>query len=1080
MSSSVMDKNSIKAFIAEQKEKNNIVLTGKIKLSDMDRRLDSDKKTVSILIDNDDRFRSMLDKLKPVKKEEPVEKVVKAKVTAVSTCIRTMRRANPIETNIYCMTTKQLKARSVMTISSSSTECNYNTFGVFDKRLGCIEKKKTCITCFRKHGKCEGHEGFIPFPHPFINPIFQKDVIYALKSTCRYCGHVYANKDLIKAAGLHKLSGLNYKRALADISVSLHELHKHDTRIVEYYENNMKDHKVVYRRSNKDKADLYEKPIEDIKTIFDNYNENDLEILGYTAETKPSAFIMEGINTISPNLRLPGFVNGKLVNHYITSRYIDLIKAVNKLEANKDCDADALSQVLSEMYKKINEIFFGPENKGNSRTAEQDGGLMSTLTKKTGLLRGNGMGKRVNDSCRSVADPSVEGNTGEIGIPRSCAEFITVQENVHKYNKKIITEGIRNGHIKQIILIKNGEETKMDIPEHERRSFRIEIGDIIARPIRDGDIVMAGRQPSLHAASLMGFRVYLHDDEVVKISIENLAGFNLDFDGDEVTFHILQTIAAQVEAITTASSLYHVMNEQANRPMIGAAFHALLGGYLSTQTWNYVTYDEYDEDIFDEMTEELLNSDFEKTMELFGELRKIELDKMIQWYEEKIRNLQKDYNQSIKFKREHAKIDEKFHSDMFNLKKAYDEQVEQFNFKTQAIFEETELDELREHIKSEREHEQKRIDDHFMALKREVQIPEERWNQALSLINNSHRKRTLKERCERHGVKYMSGRALLSLPFPTSFTYKRDDIEIIDGILVKGVLKKPNIGTGEKSLIQVLFKLYSIREADRFINEILKVADWFVMWHGFSLGHHTFVTNRVEIHKKIYNMVNAIQARFYNLGPMPSDPKDLVIWKRKASGMMNKGQNLGKELGNSSLKKSNGLVILGSDGAVAKGSYMNTSQITGLLGCQMIKSDFQVAEFNNGTRRLVCFLPNDCSLESIGYILQSFYDGLKPSGLFYHMASSREGLVDTANNTSDIGYTHRRLEKGMEDTIVDARNMISSVSGKIFVFSYCGIAITHQVFVDSVKTGKVLSFCDFEGVARMVNRLYESMNERIA
>lgn len=59
---------------------------------------------------------------------------------------------------------------------------------------------------------------------------------------------------------------------------------------------------------------------------------------------------------------------------------------------------------------------------------------------KTGRVRGNLMGKRVNFSGRSVitADPTID--IDEVGVPRSLAKILTFPERVTRYNIKKLTE----------------------------------------------------------------------------------------------------------------------------------------------------------------------------------------------------------------------------------------------------------------------------------------------------------------------------------------------------------------------------------------------------------------------------------------------------------------------------------------------------------------------------------------------------------------------------------------------------------------------------------------------------------------
>lgn len=987
-----ISKKQIEMFV--KKHEDEVVQNAMLILSTKDVKKDSGKKASRVKPEmNYERERS-----REEAREAPLEQLVKRRVKLVTGSIANMSNSSPIESNMYCLSSKEMMKLSVLALESTSTAYDYNTYGVFDKRLGCLEEGKTCITCSRSYADCEGHAGYIPFNNRFINPLFKQEVILTLKCTCSYCGHVYATKDFINEVKLHRYTGLNYLKALADASGELQKLHKHPGFTRDIYENNMVDHKVLYRKHKN--GETYERFVDDIKSIFENYNKEDLEILRWTGKTVPDNFIMDGCLVVQPQLRLPGFVNGKNTDHYLTTKYVDILKFNAQLRNNKKMTDSIKNQVLATQYARLNEIYFGPETKGSSKTADKGAGLMELFGKKEGLLRKHAMGKRVNHCARAVASPSV-GDYGTIGIPRSFASTLLVAETVTRYNKKQISADVELGRRYVHVTVNiDGSPVKyiLDDTKRKKSGFKIEIGHIVERYIEDGDIVLAGRQPTLHAPSIMGFICYLTDKDVIELHSSNDGPFNCDYDGDELTIHVIRTIAGQVEAITCASTKWHLMNEQANRVMVAAAFYTLLGAYLMTKSWKFLTLDEFDED----------KNEWKKVVDSIK-------------------------NESI--------LSGNFDEDQWN----------------DSVDRDT----------------KKMMDIRLKSVKaREVKIPESKWKEAISLIDHSHRKTTLIRRCKQHGVDFLSGRGLISIIFPVNLTYKGSGVEIIDGILVKGILKKSNIGTGDASLIKVICKMFSIDEGNRFVDEITKIADWFVMWHGFSVGQHTFATNRESILNKTRNEVNKIQGRFYNLGPIPVNTLDVFFWKRKAHGMLNHMQSIGKEIGNSYLVDSNGLVILGKQGSEAKGSDSNTGQITSSLGCQNVKNDIQVAELNNGNRRLPMFLPGDCSLESHGFILKSFYDGIGSADLWFHLSASREGLVDTSSLTAEIGYTHRRIIKSLEDLIIDYRGFVSSDSGKIIQFGSDGMNVALQVFIENAKTGKILSFCDFQALANMVNGLY--------
>lgn len=851
---------------------------------------------------------------------------------------------------IRYMTRDEANKAPLLLVTLPSLLYESGTNGVNDKRLGCVEKQKHCITCHRKYGDCEGHRGKIDLHTPFVNPCCVLEVSYILNSTCGYCGKPYPTMDYIQDSQICKLTGIKYLRALSDASAELSKYHTHPNFTRKVYDTKaMKGYRLTFKKGNTE----YFEPTKNIISIFETFDQEALRIFRMTGKNHPVNMILSSLIVIPPHLRQPAMVNGKMQEHPLNIKYHDIIMINRQLEHNSSGNimVQVRDRLLENQYQKIKEIINGPDSKTIVKGNGQDVGILKSFNGKTGSIRDGVMARRVNQCGRTVAGPSVKGY-GKIGIPRVFAETLTVREKVNKFNQDIINQGIRDGTYKFIIFLENGERKKFIISEKFRGRIVATIGNEVERPIRDGDMVMAGRQPTLHAESIQGFEVYLHDKMVIELHSSNDGPFNCDYDGDELTIHILQTIPARVAAKNHANTKSHILNCQSNRPMIGIAFYGILSGYLMTKSW----------------------------------------------------------------KRDDGSI-------------------------------------------------------------KEVEIPERRWVSAIASVPNSFRKMTLKRRCERHGVNPRSGRALASLALPVNFTYKGNKLNIVDGILVEGVLCKKNLGTATNSIVHLIAKQYSEKEAARFIDEFSNIANWFTNWHSFSIGYRSFSTNRKEIHSLLRADLLSLQTRFYNLGEQPTDAIEELFWKRSVHRLLSQVQQLGKKLGNSYLGEQNPLVILGGHGSGAKGSDMNTAQITGMLGAQLIQSDLQEAELNNGERRIPLFKRRDCSLGAQGVVLNSFYDGLTVAELFFHLCSGREGLVDTANNTADIGYTRRRVEKSLEDKNIDERGMVSSVTGNVIQITYDGLKATMLVPTTTTKFGKILMFTNFKDQATQLNRIFEYIKE---
>ncbi len=66
-------------------------------------------------------------------------------------------------------------------------------------------------------------------------------------------------------------------------------------------------------------------------------------------------------------------------------------------------------------------------------------------------------------------------------------------------------------------------------------------GKIVYRHLRDGDLMLTNRQPTLHKPGLMAHRArVLKGERSIRMHYANCATFNADFDGDEINLHLPQ------------------------------------------------------------------------------------------------------------------------------------------------------------------------------------------------------------------------------------------------------------------------------------------------------------------------------------------------------------------------------------------------------------------------------------------------------------------------------------------------------------------------------------------------------------
>lgn len=69
----------------------------------------------------------------------------------------------------------------------------------------------------------------------------------------------------------------------------------------------------------------------------------------------------------------------------------------------------------------------------------------------------------------------------------------------------------------------------------------------VERHIRDGDLVVFNRQPTLHKMSMMGHRVKVLPWSTFRMNLSCTSPYNADFDGDEMNLHVPQSMETRAE-----------------------------------------------------------------------------------------------------------------------------------------------------------------------------------------------------------------------------------------------------------------------------------------------------------------------------------------------------------------------------------------------------------------------------------------------------------------------------------------------------------------------------------------------------
>lgn len=169
------------------------------------------------------------------------------------------------------------------------------------------------------------------------------------------------------------------------------------------------------------------------------------------------------------------------------------------------------------MHNSLTPSYFNPNLPILQRSGRPIKAIAQRLKGKEGRVRGNLMGKRVDFSARTVITPDPNLAIDQVGVPRSVALTLTVPERVTNFNMDKMAEYVRRGpdeHPGAKYIIRE-DGTRVDL-RYMRNTIdqHLQPGYIVERHLKDDDVIVFNRQPTLHKMSMMGHRVKVRQDLV--------------------------------------------------------------------------------------------------------------------------------------------------------------------------------------------------------------------------------------------------------------------------------------------------------------------------------------------------------------------------------------------------------------------------------------------------------------------------------------------------------------------------------------------------------------------------------------
>ena len=505
---------------------------------------------------------------------------------------------------------------------------------VYDPRLGTTDSSQVCETCGENAESCNGHFGHIELQEPIIHPLFYRRVLSILNVFCHKCNRLLLLEEQITLAGINKFKGENrfvkIQEKIKKVEMCCHENCGCDQPKYKFSPIDSSIYQ-IYETKNKQKTSII-LTTEEILKIFNNIIDSDIVLLGFDPKiVHPSNFIIEVIPVLPICARPYVKADGILCDDDLTNQYIEIIKANNHIIANtsslKEFSDMKQQKCLASLRFRVLTMFNNGQGKAKHTTNGRPiKGIKERLAGKEGQIRCNLMGKRCNQTGRTVIGPDPTLKLGELAVPREIANILTIPVRIHKYNLNYYQDMINKNLIDSLlkpdgktrinlkrfrkgmrllyndiiirngerILVENGDELLQEGDKLERngqimekiipanRNYKLEIGWIVERKLQNDDYVLLNRQPTLHKASMMAMKIVIKPYKTLRMNLAITKPFNADFDGDEMNIHTAQSLDSQTELQYLSAAQWNIISAQSSKPNMAIVQDSLLGAYRMT------------------------------------------------------------------------------------------------------------------------------------------------------------------------------------------------------------------------------------------------------------------------------------------------------------------------------------------------------------------------------------------------------------------------------------------------------------------------------------------------------------------
>lgn len=286
------------------------------------------------------------------------------------------------------------------------------------------------------------------------------------------------------------------------------------------------------------------------------------------AKIDPSWMILKVLPVLPPDLRpMVQLSGGRFATSDLNDLYRRVINRNNRLKHLLELGAPAI--ILRNEKRMLQEAVDSLIDASQRQATRRGRGrqvlrsLSDLLRGKQGRFRQNLLGKRVDYSGRSVIVVGPELRLNQCGLPQDMA--------LEMFKPFVLREMIARGIAPNVKSAKNILERRPP-----------EVFEILEEITKDHPVLL-NRAPTLHKLGIQAFYPVLVEGQAIRIHPCVCAGYNADFDGDQMAVHVPLSAKAQKEAKELMMSEVNLLKPADGVPItIPSSKDMALGAYYLT------------------------------------------------------------------------------------------------------------------------------------------------------------------------------------------------------------------------------------------------------------------------------------------------------------------------------------------------------------------------------------------------------------------------------------------------------------------------------------------------------------------